>query len=99
MIFEVTDFSYMDQPHRQWCEELQAKMIELLPTKEWKGADDLWLAASTALGNKDERYCGIYVCENCRQIYHGDYSTNQDKNRDFCGAECEADYKVGRRAT
>lgn len=94
-MFEVTDFSYMDQPHRQWCEELQAKMLELLPTQEWQGADDLWLAASTALGNEDERYCRIYVCQHCLQIYHGDYSTNQDEDHDYCGAECEVAEREG----
>lgn len=94
LLFEVTDFSYMDNPQRQWCEELQAKMIELSPTKEWADTDLLWLAASEALGNKDERYCGIYVCESCGHLYHRDYSTNPSTKHDFCGVECEADYKA-----
>jgi hypothetical protein len=89
LIIEPTDFSYMDEPERSWIEELQAKMLELLPTKEWDDSDLLWLAASTALGNDDQRYCRIYLCENCNRLYHGDYSTNQTEGRDYCGAECE----------
>lgn len=87
--FELSDFSYMDQLHRKRCEELQTKMIELEATRETWESDDLWLVASAALGNEDERYCRIYVCESCRHLYHGDYSTNQHETRDFCGAECQ----------
>ena len=83
-----TDFSYINEPERSRCEELQTKMFELLPTRQWRG-DELWSAAAAALGNEDERYCLIYVCQQCGDIYHGDYSSNSDPDRDFCGAECE----------
>lgn len=86
-----TDFSYMDEPDKTRCEQIQAKMLELLPTKKWEG-DALWLAASNTLGNEDEQYCRIYICQECRQIYHGDYSTNSDPDRDFCGTVCEYEF-------
>jgi hypothetical protein len=89
LIIDPTDFSYMSQPERQHCEALQAKMLELLLAQKWLSPDALWLAAATALGNEDERYCRIYLCENCQRLYHGDYSTNQHPERDFCGAECQ----------
>lgn len=84
----ITDFSYMDEPERTRCEQLQAKINELLPQRQWTG-DSLWQAAADALGNDDERFCHIYICEYCNRIYHGDYSTSSDPLRDFCGGECE----------
>lgn len=92
---QETDFSYMNQPHRQWCEKLQAKALEILPTRRWRNPDHLLNEAAFSLAGNDpdEHYTRIYICENCHQLYHGDYSTNQDENHDFCGAECEVDYK------
>ena len=84
-----TYFSWMDEPERTWCEELQSKMLELLSVREWGSNDELWAAASSALGNEDERYCQIYVCEQCGELYHGDYSSSSAPERDFCGMECE----------
>lgn len=83
-----TDFSYMDEADRTHCEQLQAKINELRPQKQWPG-DSLWQAAADALGNENEAYCRIYICEYCGDVYHGDYSTNPDPHRDFCGGECE----------
>lgn len=82
------DFSWMDQPERARCEELQAKMFALLPKKEWR-SDELWAAAAAELGNEEERYCQIYECQRCGKLYHGDYSSSSDPDRDFCDAECE----------
>jgi hypothetical protein len=79
----------MDEPLKTTCETLQAKMIELLPAKKWQAEDALWNAAVDALGGDYDKYAEIYTCLQCRQMYHGDYSSNSDPDRDFCGWECE----------
>jgi hypothetical protein len=84
-----SDFFYMSQEHRDLCEELQKKVKELLLVKEWDSDDSLMIAAAEALGNKDERFCCIYICEQCGRVYHSDYSGNQDPDHDFCDSECE----------
>jgi hypothetical protein len=80
----------MAQPQQDCCQEFQAKMLELLPTKKSWGDEEIWQAVTAELGNENERYCGIYICIECRQLYHADYSTNSDPDRDFCGFQCES---------
>lgn len=82
-----TDFSHYDEPERGWCETLQDKMRDLLPTKEWRDDNALWIAAADALGNADQRYCRIYACETCGRLYHADYSNSSDPNHDYCGGD------------
>ncbi len=86
------DFSYMEDLERRRCEELQGEMLRFLATREWEDTDALWAAAASSLGNEDERYCQIYICLECGGVYHDDYSTNSDPERDFCGGECEVSW-------
>jgi len=85
-----TDFSWMDEPQRAHCEELQTKMLELEPSG--LEGEALWQMAADQLGNDDERYCRIYQCEECGQLYHADYSNNPDEDHDFCGFGCQQAY-------
>lgn len=82
-----TDFAHYDEPERRWCEEIQTKMKELLPTRKWRDDAELWSVAAERLGNTDGRYCRIYVCETCKSVFHGDYSTNSDPEHDYCGGD------------
>lgn len=86
-----TDFTHYDEPERALCIELQAKARELLPQFANKHPDRLLNAAAEALapGGGQERYSGIYACETCGQLYHGDYSTNSDPRHDYCSGECQ----------
>lgn len=83
------DFSYMEDRHRERCEELQGEMLRLLPTREWENMEALRDVAASSLGDEGERYSRIYVCLECWGVYHDDYSTNSDPDRDFCRGECE----------
>jgi hypothetical protein len=81
------DFSYMAEPERTHIMELQAEMIRLQDAGSTDSSDTLWHIATRSLGNADERYCGIFTCLNCGQLYHHDYSTATIV--DCCGLECE----------
>lgn len=88
-----TDFSHYSERDRLACEQLQARMRELLtqnPTRyENRHPDVLLNAAAEALApdGGQERYSGIYACETCGRLYHGDYSTNSDPRHDYCGGD------------
>ena len=93
-ILTDSDFSWMDDDptDRETAEAMQAKVAELLLTRQWSREDELMNAAADALGNEDERYSNIYVCLNCRKLYHSFYSHNTDPDRDFCDSQCEIDW-------
>jgi len=79
--------SYMKEHEQASGERLQDKMIEIGTAGD--GVDALWQAAVDALGGDVSQYERFYTCLECGQLYHGDYSSNSDPDRDFCGFECE----------
>lgn len=90
------DFSHYSERDRLACEQLQARMRELLtqnPTRyENRHPDVLLEAAARALAPSDravwpDKYCRIFICETCGRLYDGDYSTNSDPRHDYCGGD------------
>jgi hypothetical protein len=87
-----TNLDYLAQPERQHGEALQAEMLRLQAEGWEKDGEALWEAAVDSLGGQREWYVSFYVCRQCGQMYHGDYSANSDPDREFCGAVCESNW-------
>jgi hypothetical protein len=87
-----TNLDYLAQPERQYGQELQAEMLRLQAEGWEKDGEALWKTAVANLGRPDEWYARFYVCQQCGRLYHGDYSTNTDPDRDFCGIVCESNW-------
>jgi hypothetical protein len=82
------DFSYMDADDAANCTALQTEVFRLIADGCTLTGDALLNLAAGNLGNADERYCGIFFCLGCGQMYHQDYS--EAEKVDFCSGECEA---------
>jgi len=82
-----TDFSYMEEVAAANCEAFQAEVFRLVESGSELSGDALLNQAADNLGNADERYCRIYICRACGQMYHQDYSDATEA--DFCSGECE----------
>lgn len=89
-LFSETNLSYLNERDRINGELLQAEMLRLQATGQYANTERLWEDAAANLGNDDERFCGFYVCLECGSLYHQDYSSNSDPDRDFCEIECES---------
>lgn len=85
-----TNLDYLAQPERQFGQELQAEMLRLQAEGWEKDGEALWETAVANLGGSHEWYVRFYVCQQCGRLYHGDYSTNTNPDRDFCGSVCES---------
>jgi len=86
-----TDFSYMESPAAANCEAFQEEVFRLVESGSELSGDALLNLAADNLGNADERYCRIYICQACGQMYHQDYSSATCG--DFCSEECEEETK------
>lgn len=87
VLITKSDFSYMDQAIATICGTLQDEVFRLIGDNCELTGDALLNLAADNLGNADERYCGIFICLGCGQMYHQDYSTAEKV--DFCSLECE----------
>lgn len=88
-LFSETNLDYLDEPHRTNGQLLQAEMLRLQAEGTYQDWEVLCTVAADNLGNEDGRYYDFYVCLECGCLYHADYSTNTDPDRDFCKGECE----------
>lgn len=89
-LFSETDLDYLKEPERTNGNLLQDEMLRLQAKGEYQDWEVLMAVAIDNLGNEDGRFDRFYVCLNCGCMYHGDYSSNSDPDRDFCKGECEA---------
>lgn len=88
-LFSETDLDYLKEPERTDGQLLQAEMLRLQATGQYASAERLWEDAAANLGNENGRFDRFFVCLECGRLYHGDYSSNSDPDRDFCKGECE----------
>lgn len=90
-MLDGSKIDHLKEPVRTYGQQLLAEM-ERLQVTGITDDEKLWETAAANLGNDDERYCGFYICLECGCLYHTDYSSNSDPDRDFCGVECELNW-------
>lgn len=84
-----TDLSYLGKEDAANGRDLQEKMLEVWQRNPLlTNTEEVWNLAVCELGDVG-RYANFAVCIECGQLYHTDYSSNSDPDRDFCKMECE----------